>query len=366
MATTPLRVGVVGVGFGALVQIPGFLSEGVEVVAVCARRKERAQEVADKFGIPQVFTDYSQMLKSPDLDAVSIVTPPPLHKSFSIAALNAGKHVLCEKPFAMDKQDAKEMLEVAQRHSHLTAMVGHEFRWAPQRAYVKELMDQYYIGKFHFFQANLFIIPRRHAPPPPLAPEADFGQRNGMLWGQGSHYIDAFRHWFGDIVSVTGKVASHFPERTDPDTGQVRLTGTDDSFSFIMEFANGGWGTMTASTAAHAGQGAMIEIFGSEGSLATPQAPPGRNPLPDGLVYGGKVGDSERQAIPMPERLRPFDDERDQRLMAFRLMVREFARGIREGTSPVPNFYDGFQCQQVLDAVLESSQTGRKVDIALS
>jgi predicted dehydrogenase len=366
MATEPLRIGVVGVGFGALVQIPGFLSEGVEVVAVCSRREERARAAAEKFGIPHVFTDYNQMLESPDLDAVSIVTPLPLHKPFSIAALEAGKHVMCEKPFTMSQQGAKEMLDAAQSHSHLTAMVSHGFRWAPQRAFVKELLEEGYIGKFHFFQANLFTNPRRAAQPPALPPEADFGQRGGMLWNQGSHYIDAFRHWFGDIVNVTGKVTSHLPERTDPATGLIRHTETDDSFSFTMEFANGGWGTMTASTVAHAGQGAMIEIFGSEGSLVTPQALPGRNPLPDGLVHGGKVGDSERQVIPMPERHRPFDDERDQRLMAFRMMVREFTRGVREGTSPSPNFYDGYRCQQVLDAVVESSQTGQRVEIPLS
>jgi predicted dehydrogenase len=67
----------------------------------------------------------------------------------------------------------------------------------------------------------------------------------------------------------------------------------------------------------------------------------------------------------MPERLQPFQDERDDRLMPFRLLVREFLRGIEEGTSPAPNFYDGFRCQQILDAVRESSATGRRVEIAL-
>ena len=185
MATEPLRIGVVGVGFGALVQIPGFLSEGVEVVAVCSRREERARAAAEKFGIPHVFTDYNQMLESPDLDAVSIVTPLPLHKPFSIAALEAGKHVMCEKPFTMSQQGAKEMLDAAQSHSHLTAMVSHGFRWAPQRAFVKELLEEGYIGKFHFFQANLFTNPRRAAQPPALPPEAD--RRDAMEPGLTLH-----------------------------------------------------------------------------------------------------------------------------------------------------------------------------------
>ena len=365
MVTESVKVGVIGVGFGSVVQIPGFQSEGVEILAVAARREERAQEAAERFGIPSFFTDYRKMLEVPEIEAVSIVSPVPLHKEMAIASLEAGKHVLCEKPFAVNQRDAHEMLETSQRNKHLTAMIGHEFRWAPQRAFAKDLLDQGYIGKLHFVNTSLLIGRQRPATPPLLEPQADLGRRGGFLWGLGSHYIDAMRHWFGDIVSVTGKMASHFPERTDPTTGNVRNSEVDDSFSFIFEFANGGWGTMMASSAAPAGQGAVIEIFGNEGSLSTPQALPGVNPPQNGVVYGGKSGDAVRQEIPMPDHFHPFDDDRDARLLPFRLMVREFVRGIRGGTSPAPNFYDGYKCQQVLDAVVESSQTGRRVEIPL-
>src|SRR5687767_11858617 len=104
-----LRVGVVGVGFGAAVHIPGFQSEGVEVVAVCTRRRERAEEAAARFGIPDVFTDYDEMLAMSGLDAVSIVTPVPMHYEMSLAAFDAGKHVMCEKPFTTHEHLAREM-----------------------------------------------------------------------------------------------------------------------------------------------------------------------------------------------------------------------------------------------------------------
>ena len=75
MSSNPVRIGVIGVGFGATVQIPGFQSEGAEVTAVCARRPERAQEAADRFGIPHAFTDYEEMVKADFIDAVSVVSP---------------------------------------------------------------------------------------------------------------------------------------------------------------------------------------------------------------------------------------------------------------------------------------------------
>jgi predicted dehydrogenase len=364
----PLRVGLIGVGFGTTVHIPGFQSEGLDVVAVCARREERAKEAAAKFGVPQVFTDYRKMLASPDIDIVSVASPHPLHAEMSIAALEAGKHVLCEKPTAVNADEARRMRDAARKRSNQTAMIGHEFRWAPQRAYVKELLDQGYIGKLHFVQGCLFMGPRRPVRPRPAA-ERDLGLRGGFLWGLGSHYLDAYRHWFGDIVSVQALMRAQHAERLDP-SGKTVTTETDDTFSLIVEFANGGWGTLTGTSAAPFGQGASIEIFGSEGSLATPQPIPlAFNPPPEGKVYGARFGDDEgpdRKELPMPERHRPFDDDRDHRLMAFRLMVRAFVQGVRDGgRSPAPNFDDAYRVQQVLDAAVESAKTGRKIAIPL-
>jgi predicted dehydrogenase len=364
MVDGSLRVGVIGVGFGTQVQIPAFQSEGVEVVAVCARREERARDAAGRFGIPQVFTDYRRMLEVADLDAVSVVSPHALHREMAEAALAAGKHVLCEKPFALNVEEARSMRDAARR-SGLTAMIAHEFRWAPQRSYVKQLLDEGYIGRLRFAHASLFVGPRGAAGVPRPMPKPDLGRHGGFLWGLGSHYIDAFRHWFGDIVRVQATMHSHVPERLDPATQEVRLTETDDAFALMLEFASGGWGVLTGSSAAPFGQGASIEVFGDEGSLSTPQPPPGFNPPPDGRVYGARLGDPDRQELPVPERHRPFEDDRDARLVAFRLMVREFVRGVCDGISPAPSFDDGYRCQQVLDAAVESARTGNGVSIGL-
>ena len=199
MNKSNLRVGVVGVGFVTIVQIPGFQAENIEVVAVCSRRIERAQEAAQQIGIPHAYSDYQDMLRLEGLDAVSIVTPPALHHSMAIAALEAGKHVLCEKPFALNKNQAWEMYDLSQR-TGLTSMITHEFRWAPQRAYIKELLDQGYLGRLNLAGLRLFFGPRDavRARPATWALDADLG--GGFLYALGSHYIDALRHWFGEIT----------------------------------------------------------------------------------------------------------------------------------------------------------------------
>ena len=363
MASGSLRLGVIGVGYGAGVQIPGFQSEGVEVTAVCARRRERAQEAADRFDIPGVYDDYHEMLRDAPLDAVSVVSPVPLHHPMTMAALGAGKHVLCEKPFALDQVQAKEMWQKAES-TGLTTMIGHEFRFASARMRVKELIDEGYLGPLHMVLMRLANGPREGFSPRPLTDRDDATQRSGFLGSLGSHYIDCLRHWFGEVTSVSGQVSTHLGERTRPDSdGTVQATA-DDTFNFTLGFAQGGWATMTGTNAAPFGPGASVEIYGRNGTLVTPHVGTGFNPPPHGILLGAQAGDDDLTELPIPERLQPFADDRDNRLMPFRLMVREFLQGVQEGTSPAPNFYDGFRCQQVLDAVLESSATGRVVEIA--
>jgi predicted dehydrogenase len=105
-----------------------------------------------------------------------------------------------------------------------------------------------------------------------------------------------------------------------------------------------------------------IELFGSEGTLLTPQE--GMNPPPHGTLLGARRGEGAPVPLEIPSRLEPFADERDERLMPFRLFTREFLRGVEEGSSPAPNFDDGYACQQVLDAICESSERGARVVIA--
>jgi predicted dehydrogenase len=259
------------------------------------------------------------------------------------------------------------MLQKA-RDSGLTAMIAHEFRFASARMRVKELLEEGYIGKHRMTLMKLVMggfgaRPGAAPPPPgllPFVPDRDLIDRGaGFLWGLGSHYIDCLRHWFGEVESVEGYLKNHAPDRISD--GKVVQSDADDTFGFRLHFAGGGFAEMIASRVAPFGPGAGVEVYGSEGALVTPQR--GVNPPSHGTLLGARTGEERLQELPIPERLRPFADDRDDRLMPFRLEVREFLRGIETGTSPAPNFYDGWRCQQVLNAVRESSATGRRVVI---
>lgn len=359
MAGQPLRVGVVGVGFGATVHVPAFQSEGWEVRAISSRREDRVRKAAADLGVADALTDWRDLVARPDIDAVAVSTPPAAHLEIVTAALNAGKHVLCEKPFALSAAEAASMAALA-RERGLTAMVAHEFRHAPQRAQVRELLDQGAIGTPQIVSAELFLGRPAPATPPPTSWASRAAEGGGFLGALGSHYIDGLRHWFGDVASVTGTLLTLRPERTEG--GAVVMADTDDSFSITLAFRNGVVATMVASSAVSPSQGARITVAGSDGVLVLTQRGP--NPEPDGVVLAGKATDRALAPLEMPARFRPFEDDRDPRLVAFRLLVRDFETGIREGRSPSPNFEDGLKCQQVLDAVRESARTGRRVEIA--
>ncbi len=357
MTTRKRRIGIIGLGFGTQVYVPAFRSEGWEVAALCSRTPSKLAQAAKEAGVAEIHARPEELIARADLDAVGIVTPPGSHCDLAVAALQAGKHVMCEKPFALDAAQARRMLEAAAR-SGRTAMVGHEFRHTPQRAYIRQLLDEGYVGRFQLCTIELFLD--RYVTPEPralswMAFEAHGG---GLLGALGSHYVDALRHWFGEVASVSGRLDRLRPDVKDPATGKIVEAETDDTYQFTLEFAKGGLATMIASFAATPTRGARIAVMGERGTLLAEQ--PGPNPMEDGTVAGSRDG-APPATLPTPARYTPFRDDRDHRLMAFRLLVRDFTRGIDEGGSPSPSFEDGLRCQEVLDAVRESSRSGRTV-----
>ncbi|MBI4218541.1 MAG: hypothetical protein HY682_00250, partial [Chloroflexi bacterium] len=203
-------------------------------------------------------------------------------------------------------------------------------------------------------------VDRAAAPKPTPGPwGSDRSQGGGLLGALGSHYIDGLRYWFGDVAAASGRVWRALPDLIDADGRPVK-SDTDESFSLTLAFRNGGTATMSASFAVAPSRGARIAVMGSAGTLYAEQ--PGANPMEDGVVLAGKKGE-ELHELETPSKYMPFSDKRDHRLMAFRLLVRDFTRGIEEKTSPSPNFADGWRCQEVLDAVRESSATGGTVAI---
>jgi len=141
-----ILVGVIGAGFGQVGHIPGFKAcPDADVLAVCDKVPEIAEAAAQKFDIPHVFTDYHEMLQMEGLDLVSVATPPFLHHPMVMAVLEAGKHVLCEKPMALNTMEAQEMYGRAEE-AGVVHLIDHELRFNPTRMRMKELIDDGFIG----------------------------------------------------------------------------------------------------------------------------------------------------------------------------------------------------------------------------
>ena len=191
-----LRVGIVGTGFGARVQVPGFRAAGYEVTAICSAHPERARTVADQAGIPVAVETVGELVERDDVDVVCVTSPPTLHREHTLAALAAGKHVICEKPMARDSREAREMLAAAERAGVVHA-IDHEFRYAPARSKVKELLEARAIGEMRLAlvmeMTGMLVDPTR--------PRQEWWLRRdrsgGLLGAIGSHWIDSLIWWLG-------------------------------------------------------------------------------------------------------------------------------------------------------------------------
>ena len=345
-----LRIGVLGTGWGTRLSVPALRAEGWHVAALWSRNAERAEKQAAELEIPFATNDASALINRPDIDAVTIVTPTPTHRDICLEALAAGKHVLAEKPMAMNAGEAEEMAAAAESAA-VTAMINFEFRFTPQRLHVKRLLAEGYLGRLRHGMVELYWAP-------PLA-ERELNWRSqaamggGVLNEHGSHYIDALHQWLGDIRSVSGRVETFVPQRR----GSGGEADAEDFFTATFGMAQGGVVVLTQSWAAAFGQGMRATLAGSDGMLVTACR---ETMMFDGEVCGVPAGGEDLQALPLPPDIAPFD-EPDWRVGSSRRLLREFLRGIREGCSPAPNFADGLRCQRVLDAVRESARDGSTV-----
>ncbi len=146
-----------GTGFATGVHLPGFrLVRGVEVVAICSASRDRAHGAAARFGIPRATDDYRELVGRDDVDLVDVCTPTRSHYDITIAAIEAGKHVLCEKPVAMTAAEAAEMADRAEAAGVVNA-VNHEMRYAPARRHLRRLVDDGFLGDVRFVDASVLV-----------------------------------------------------------------------------------------------------------------------------------------------------------------------------------------------------------------
>ncbi len=350
-----IGVGIIGAGFARSTQVPAFQAcPGVEVVSLASARRERAEAVARELGIRHVSSDWRDVVRHPDVHLVSIATPPHLHREMTLAALEAGKAVLCEKPTALDASEAEAMWRAAQGRGVL-ALMDHELRFLPARQRLRELVRSGELGalrhaRVHYRSGNRADASR------PWDWWSDAGQGGGVLGALGSHAVDALRFLLGrEPTEVLGALATHTPARIDPATGTAKPVTADEEAEVLLRFDGGLTATVTLSSVEPGEPMHLAEVFGVRGGLRVRGSELWRS------TVGGRTW--ERVEVPPLEPL-PRGMLEGEWSLAFVCFARALTEALRSGRTSLEGaatLEDGWRNQRVLDAARRSHAERRWV-----
>jgi predicted dehydrogenase len=336
------------------------------MAAICGRDRERVAAAAARLGWPAWETDWKRLVLRDDVDLVDVCTPGSSHAEISIAALEAGKHVLCEKPLANTVEEARAMAGAADRAAAkgVRAMVGFNFRRVPAVALAKELVAAGRLGALRHVRAA-YLASHVLDPEFPLvwrlrADEAG----SGALGDLGAHAVDLAQHLAGDrIAGVSALTETFVRERPLPGGGGARGPVTvDDAALFIARFGGGALGSFEATRFASGHtEGLRVELNGELGSLVWELGALNELRLFDATEDAATQG---FRRIQVTRSIHPYaaawwpEGHTIGYEHTFTHEVRDLLEAIAAGRDPAPSFADGLQVQQVLDAVLRSAAAG--------
>ena len=345
MASEGIRLGLIGAGKNTRDRhIPGFQDvDGVEIAAVVNRSRASSQVVADQFNISAVYENWQELLEDPSIDAVCIGTWPYMHRTLTLAALEAGKHVLCEARMATTAQEAQEMLDASRERPDLVSqIVPSPLTFKIDRLLQGKISEGYIgdiIGVSVQSLGNAFMD---QGGPMHWRNDRDLSGYNILNMGI---WYEAMIRWVGRATKVTAMTSINVNSRKE-ENGEVVDVSIPDHVSVIAELANGAMANMQFSAVTGLSSGNDVWIYGSEGTLHVDGA---QN------VYGGQRGDDKLQEINNPEEDR-----------AYWRVEEEFCNAIRgqEKITRTP-FEVGLHYMEFTEAVTRSSQTGQTVALPL-
>ncbi len=343
MADT-IRIGVVGAGANTrLRHIPGLQAiDGVEVVSVVNRSRESSERVAREFGIPRIHDTWPELVASPDIDAVMIGTWPYLHCPITLAALEAGKHVLTEARMAMSAAEAREMLAASRLHPELVTQVVPAPFTFPVDATVLRLLNAGYLGDLQAVDLRASQGWLNAGGPMTWRTDRDLSGANIMMLGI---WYETLMRWLGPATAVTARTRIAVPYRADPETGGRRAVQIPDHVEVLADMPGGAIARMHMSAVAGGLPGPEVWLFGSEGTL--------RFEMAGARLSGARKADKELAAIEIPAHERG-----EWRVEA------EFIGAIRgQERVRLTSFEDGVRYMEFTDAVHISARDGRTVPL---
>ena len=366
-----MRVGVLGAGAWAeFAHIPGYKRDPrCELVAIADPVVERARAFAEKFGIPHVYDSHAALIGRDDIDLVDVCTPSTTHFELSWAALEAGKHVLCEKPVAYDYRDTLRAAALAKRQGVKTKL-GFTFRYSPAMQYMKELIDQGFVGTPFIFngyeQNSQWLDPQN--PLRQVDHEADQSViQVSSLEGYGAPIMDLGHLFMGSRFSqVVGTMKNFIPERVVRAAGRMMRMNIDDGDIFIGEFASGAFGSVQTSFVTVGNYpGLEARVYGSKGALIC------RLVEEHGICESLKAAAADQvefREIDVPERFYPPGGSKREswRSLFYANLVHSFiSELLSDGPENEGNFEDGAHVQELINAVELSFRERRWVSIPL-
>lgn len=338
-----MKIAIIGTGWGARVQVPAFRSAGLKIVGIAAQNYEKTQREAATLEV-EAFENWRDLLSS-DADLISIVTPPGTHCEMSVAALQAGKHVLCEKPTALNQLEAQTMLEAAQAHPEQLSLIDHELRFLPIFQMARALINDNAIGQIRHVNSSV-IFSSRADPQRPWNWWSDKEQAGGAWGAIGSHQIDMLRWLCGDFSSIRASLHTFVGER--PLDDQLLPVTSDDFATAQVRLVNGGFASVMISGVAALNENDRMIIHGEHGAIK---------------IEGARLWHAER------------DGEWQERTPAHTVAIpseisgnfpvgtvylghalKAYSRGQHDALAQAATFADGLLTQTLLDAAHRSDE----------
>jgi len=369
-----INVGIVGTKFmgrahsNAYLDVSHFFDLPARPVmrAACGRNASDLGAFAKRFGWQSTETSWERLVARDDVDLVDICTSNATHLPIAVAAAMAGKHVFCEKPIAMNADEARQMLN-AVREAGVRHMVAFNYRRVPAIILAKQLIERGRIGTVRHLNAVYyqdwlvdpsFPIVWRHD-----VQEAGSGAHGDM----NAHTVDLARYLVGEIDAVSGAQEIFVEERPLADESGTATVTADDAMYFLARFRDGALGSFVATRFATGRKNYLrLEIFGSEGSLIF-----NLERLNELGFYsrGDEANEQGFRTIMVTESTHPFVGAwwPPGHIIGwehtFIHEVRDLLLAIDKGEPVCPDFYDGLRCQQVLDCAIQSARERRWVDV---
>lgn len=346
MASDLLRVGIIGLGGNCrLRHIPGLRAcRDVEVTAVCNRRPASTAAAAAEFGISKTYEHWQELVADPQIDAVVIGTWPYLHCPITLAALEAGKHVLTEARLAMNAAEAHQMLAASRKHRQLTCqVVPSPFGFRAHRV-VLELLRSGFIGDLR--EVVVFAATDQLADAETPISWRQVRELSGLNMLTLGIIHETLMRWVPQPVRVQAQVMAFIGERLDPATGLRRRVGTPDSVQVLAALAGGAHAIYHISGVARFGMGTQIHLYGSEGALRYELAPEDR-------LLGARRGETALREIDVPA----------EQALAWNVEA-DFVGAIRgERKIEFTDFATGVQYMEFTEAVARSAASGAAVSL---